>query len=194
MTKRTYNRCAARNRYNQQCQIPIQRGLFCEDHWGNQAQGRPFDESFGFTSEYAPPGAVPVLLKPEKPTPTPEQEHHFLQYCAGPTLELLEDMRYKQKIRAYKGPWTGLDIFWAYERLAEEVAELHEELFHKDGSRRTEIDYAAVRFEAADVGNFSVIANKIAREHLTASIGPAAYNDSDDGRPDGRTSDTKGYS
>jgi hypothetical protein len=49
-----YNRCHARNNSGQQCYNPQSKGLYCGGHYYDQAHGDAFDESFGFTEDYAP--------------------------------------------------------------------------------------------------------------------------------------------
>ncbi len=124
-----------------------------------------------------------------KPIPSAAQEHHFLTYTAEPTLSFVEDMRYKQKIRAYKGPWDTETILWAFSRLAEELDEFKAELFVLDPSSmilslREDIDWSKVRFEAADIGNFAMIANSMARNEELIQTGlihePVSWDRSDD--------------
>ena len=59
-----YNRCYAHNKAGHRCFIPQQLGVYCEDHWSDQANHKPFREDFGFTEDYAPEEyAAPAPVK-----------------------------------------------------------------------------------------------------------------------------------
>jgi len=62
----------------------------------------------------------------------------------------------KLKMNEHKEDITSLDLFYIFKRMEEELEELREELFDKDGNRKPyyTINFLAARHEFADNSNF----------------------------------------
>ena len=63
----------------------------------------------------------------------------------------------KLEANNHKRGMYSMSVFHTYERLEQEMKELHCELFHKNGTPKKpeEINFPATRMEFADIGNFS---------------------------------------